>query len=62
MGSHKNLYKKLLKREIKRVFHEAYYDREKAEVVALNSYPLLKIEQGDVLKAPAYLHPSLTKI
>jgi hypothetical protein len=62
LGSHKNFYRRLLRRELKRVFCEAFHDREKAEIVALNSYPLLNIEKGEVLKNPTYLHPSLARL
>jgi len=47
---------------VRKVFYEAYFDRDKAEFVALNSYPILNIEQGDVLKNPIYIHPSLSRL
>ena len=62
LGSHKNLYKKFLRRMVRKVFYEAYFDRDKAEFVALNNYPILNIEQGDVLKTPIYIHPSLSRL
>ena len=47
------------KQLVKRVFKEAFLDREKAEFIALNDYPSLNIFRGEVLCNPTYLHPSL---
>lgn len=43
----------------RRLWAEAHHDREKDEVVALNNYPGLDVERGEVLLAPGYVNPSL---
>ena len=51
-----------IKQLTKKVFKEAFLDREKAEFVALNDYPDLNIFRGEVLRNPTYIHPSLLKL
>jgi hypothetical protein len=48
--------------ERQRMWREAFYDSERAEVTALNTYPMLDIRRGEVLKqALSYVNPSLLK-
>lgn len=51
---------RLVRLERRRVFREAFYDRERGELVALKDYHVLNVECGDVLFAfPRYIHPCL---
>ncbi|MHC1586302.1 MAG: hypothetical protein ACXQTV_02005 [Candidatus Hecatellaceae archaeon] len=61
MGSHRNLYRKFLARELARALREAFRDREKAELVAVGNYVFLNIERGEVLASPGYLNPSIER-
>jgi|GEM_PF-4935366 len=40
----------------------AFYDRERAEVVALHDYEHLGIGRGEVIRNPTHVHPSLEKL
>ena len=52
---------RLIKRiERRRMFDAAFWDRERAETVALGSYPFLNVGKGEVLfDKRGYLNPSL---
>jgi len=51
----------MLKRlEKQRMLSEAYWDKHKAELIALASYVLHDTERGDVLfDVKGYIHPAL---
>jgi len=49
--------------ERQRMLAEAYWDKHKAELVALASYSLHSAERGDVLfDVKGYVHPSLREM
>gem|GEM_PF-2832250 len=47
--------------ELRRMYRQAYRDRERAETVAILPYPILGISRGEVIRSPHYLNPSLQK-
>ncbi|MCX8176519.1 MAG: hypothetical protein N3E48_04740 [Candidatus Bathyarchaeota archaeon] len=53
--------RRLAKIERQRVFYWAFYDRERAELVALKDCQFLDVKRGDVLLAPRYVHPALVE-
>ena len=53
-------YGKSRQRELKRLWREAFHDNQIRESVALNTYPLLDIRKGEVLRnSTGYTNPSL---
>jgi len=47
--------------EGRRLWREAYFDRERGEEVAMGDYPMLRIMRGEVLRSPTHLNPSLER-
>ena len=48
------MLKKEARKEFDQLLRRAYYDREKAETVALTSCPLLDVVRGEVVRNPRY--------
>ncbi|MBS7658094.1 MAG: hypothetical protein QXL69_00970 [Candidatus Bathyarchaeia archaeon] len=51
---HSYLRARFFKKELKSVFDEAYYDRERAELVSIKDYPCFNVLKGEVLMNSRY--------
>ncbi|MEM2122927.1 MAG: hypothetical protein QXE79_04740 [Candidatus Bathyarchaeia archaeon] len=47
--------KKASRKRLLRILRTAYYDREKAELIALKGSKRLDVMEGEVLKSPRYV-------
>lgn len=45
--------------ERRKILREAFYDRLKAELVALKDYFLTNVKRGEVILAPRYVNPCM---
>lgn len=50
----RSLQKLILRRELRKIYDQAFYDRERAEIVAMEDHRLLDIARGEVLRSPRY--------
>ena len=56
----RDLVRLALRLERRRLIRESYWDREKAELIAVHDYPFCDVNQGEVLfDKRGYINPSL---